>query len=122
MGSFSRYVKKRLELVYPNTPIEVVNISMTAINSYTLLDLFPGILDQKPNLVLIYAGHNEYYGALGVGSVESFGNSRLLIKSILYLNQFKTTQLIRNFITKIFSAFASSNENAINGTFFCFLK
>ncbi|MCB0749216.1 MAG: SGNH/GDSL hydrolase family protein, partial [Ignavibacteriae bacterium] len=116
MGSFSRYVKKRLELVYPNTPIEVVNISMTAINSYTLLDLFPGILDQKPNLVLIYAGHNEYYGALGVGSVESFGNSRLLIKSILYLNQFKTTQLIRNFITKIFSAFASSNENASNGT------
>ena len=61
MGSFSRYIRKRLELVYPNTTIEVVNISMTAVNSYTVLDLLPGVLDQKPDLVLIYAGHNEYY-------------------------------------------------------------
>ena len=65
MGSFSRYIRRRLELVYPNTPIEVVNLGMSAINSYTLLDLLPGVLDQKPDLILIYAGHNEYYGAMG---------------------------------------------------------
>ena len=28
---------------------------------------------QEPDAVLIYAGHNEYYGALGVGSTESLG-------------------------------------------------
>jgi hypothetical protein len=26
MGSFARYVRRRLELVYPNTPIEVINL------------------------------------------------------------------------------------------------
>ena len=115
MGSFSRYIRKRLELTYPNTKIEVVNISMTAVNSYTVLDLLPGVLDQKPDLVLIYAGHNEYYGALGVGSVQSYGSSRLLIRLLLYLNKFKTTQLVRNSIQWVVSLFASEN-NESSGT------
>ena len=115
MGSFSRYIRRRLELVYPNTKIEVVNISMTAVNSYTVLDLLPGVLDQKPDLILIYAGHNEYYGALGVGSVQSYGSSRTLIKLMLYLNNFKITQLVRNSIHWISSLFVSKN-NGSSGT------
>lgn len=110
MGSFSRYIRRRLELVYPNTPIEVVNIAMTAVNSYTLLDLLPGVLDQKPDLILIYAGHNEYYGALGVGSVESFGSSRTLIRLMLYLNNFRITQLVRNSLHWTMSLFSSGNK------------
>ncbi|MBK7106245.1 MAG: tetratricopeptide repeat protein [Ignavibacteriae bacterium] len=116
MGSFSRYVRKRLELVYPNTHIEVVNLGMTAVNSYTILDLFPEVLDQQPDLILIYAGHNEYYGALGVGSVQSFGSSRNLINLILYLNNFKTTQLVRNSIQWVTSLFFSSENIKSSGT------
>lgn len=115
MGSFSRYIRRRLELVYPNTKIEVVNISMTAVNSYTVLDLLPGALDQKPDLILIYAGHNEYYGALGVGSVQSYGSSRTLIKLILYLNNFKITQFVRNSIHWVSSLFVSKS-NGFSGT------
>ncbi len=115
MGSFSRYIRRRLELVYPRTNIEVVNISMTAVNSYTLLDLLPGVLNQKPDLILIYAGHNEYYGALGVGSLESFGSNRSLVKLILYLDNFKTTQLLRNGIRWAASLFSSGN-NKSSGT------
>ncbi|MFO7447387.1 MAG: tetratricopeptide repeat protein [Ignavibacteriaceae bacterium] len=115
MGSFSRYIRKRLELAYPGTAIEVVNISMTAVNSYTLLDLLPGVLEQKPDLILIYAGHNEYYGALGVGSVESYGSSRTLIRLMLYLNEFKTTQLVRNSVQWVLSLFFSGN-NESSGT------
>jgi tetratricopeptide (TPR) repeat protein len=112
MGSFSRYIRKRLELTYPDTDIEVINLGMTAVNSYTILDLVPGMLDQKPDLILIYAGHNEYYGALGVGSVQSLGTSRTLINLILYLNDFKTTQLLRNAISFIYSNFASGDRTA----------
>jgi lysophospholipase L1-like esterase len=115
MGSFSRYVRRRLELVYPNTAIEVVNIGMTAVNSYTLLDLLPGVLDQKPDLILIYAGHNEYYGALGVGSVQSYGSSRALTKLMLSLNEFKITQFVRNSIHWVSSLFVSEN-NGSSGT------
>jgi tetratricopeptide (TPR) repeat protein len=115
MGSFSRYIRRRLELVYPNTEIEVVNIGMTGVNSYALLDLLPGILDQKPDLILIYTGHNEYYGALGIGSVQSFGSSRILIKLMLYLNNFRITQLVRSSIIWISSLF-TSNNNESSGT------
>ncbi|MEJ2507061.1 MAG: tetratricopeptide repeat protein, partial [Ignavibacteriaceae bacterium] len=115
LGSFSRYIRRRLELVYPNSTIEIVNISMTAVNSYTVLDLLPGVLDQKPDLLLIYAGHNEYYGALGVGSVQSYGSCRTLIKVMLYLNSFKITQLVRNSINWIAALFGSEN-NGTSGT------
>jgi lysophospholipase L1-like esterase len=115
MGSFSRYIRRRLDLVYPNTPIEVINLGMTAINSYTLLDLLPGVLDQQPDLILIYTGHNEYYGAMGVGSVESFGSSRALIRLMLYLNDFRITQLLRNSLTWATSLLSSGNA-APSGT------
>ena len=115
MGSFSRYIRKRLELVYPDTPVEVVNLGMTAVNSYTVLDLLPGVLDQKPDLILIYAGHNEYYGALGVGSVQSFGSSRSLINLLLYLYNFKTTQFVNNSINWAVSLF-SSQKTPSGGT------
>jgi lysophospholipase L1-like esterase len=110
LGSFSRYIRKRLELVYPNTKIEVINLGMTAVNSYTVLDLLQGVLDQKPDLILIYAGHNEYYGALGVGSVQSYGSSRTLIKLMLFLNNFKITQLVRNSVYGFLSLFVSESE------------
>lgn len=115
MGSFARYIRRRLELVYPNTPIEVINLGMTAINSYTLLDLLPGVLDEKPDLILIYSGHNEYYGALGVGSVQSFGSSRTLIRLMTFLNDFRITQLVRNSIHWVLSLLSSGN-NTPSGT------
>ena len=75
----------------------------------------PGVLDQKPDLILIYTGHNEFYGALGVGSIQTFGSSRTLINLILYLNKFKITQLVRNSIHWILSLFSSENKK-LSGT------
>ena len=110
LGSFSRYVRDRLTILYPSSKIEVVNISMTAVNSYTVRDLFPGVLEQKPDLILIYAGHNEYYGALGVGSMESLGTSRKMVNLLLYLNRFKTVELLRNTIQRLMKLFLGNNE------------
>ena len=105
-GSFSKYIRKRLKLVYPNTKIEVVNISMAAINSYSLRDLLPEMLVQKPDLIIIYAGHNEYYGALGVGSTESMGSYRPAILLYLYLERFKSFILIKDFINSLADLFS----------------
>jgi tetratricopeptide (TPR) repeat protein len=110
LGSFSRYIRDRLELLYPHSKIEVVNLSLTAVNSYTLRDLFRGVLEQKPDLILIYTGHNEYYGALGIGSMESLGTSRKMVNLILYLNRFKTVELLRNTIQWILKLFSGSDD------------
>src|ERR1035437_8565152 len=115
IGAFSRYLQQRLSLEYPESKIEVINCSMTAINTYTMRDLFPGILEQKPDLVLIYAGHNEYYGALGVGSLESLGTSRSIVNLVIYLERFKTFQLIRNLL-KSAAGLLGGNKEALTGT------
>ena len=98
---FSRILGNKLENVYPEQKFEVINVAMSAINSYTLLDFIDEIIAQKPDLILIYAGHNEYYGALGVGSVESISNQRWLIKTSLYLQKFKSFIFFRNAVVKI---------------------
>lgn len=113
-GSFSRYIRDRLEILMPEREIEVVNLSLTAVSSYTVRDFFAGLLDYEPDAVLIYAGHNEYYGALGVGSLESLGQSRFFVNLVLSLNHFKTVQLIRDIVTGLMSA--ASTETGSRGT------
>jgi tetratricopeptide (TPR) repeat protein len=88
---------------------------MTAINTYTIRDLFPGILEQMPDLVLIYTGHNEYYGALGVGSMESLGISRTVVNLVIYFERFKTFQLIRNLL-KSAAGLLGGKREALSGT------
>jgi len=109
-GTFPRYINKRLQLMYPNMTIETINVSMAAINTYTLLDLLPGIIEQKPDLVLFYTGHNEYYGALGVGSTESLGAYRGIVNLMLKLNKYKTVELLRNTIKYVVGVFSGEDE------------
>ncbi len=70
-GSFHRMLQYKLNQSYPEKNIEIINLSLTAINSYTLLDFSKELAEQNPDGILIYAGHNEYYGALGVGSTSN---------------------------------------------------
>ncbi len=95
-ASFPRLLKHRLSRTFPEKNIEVVNTAITAVNSYTLWDITDKIIDQKPDLVIIYAGHNEYYGALGVGSSASVGSHPALVRNYLRLKNFRFFQLLEN--------------------------
>lgn len=97
-ASFPNILGRALSNTFPEKNIEVINVAMAAVNSYTILDLTDEILEKSPDALLIYAGHNEYYGALGVGSVQSLGSSRWLIRSYLKLQSIKTFLLLRDFI------------------------
>jgi tetratricopeptide (TPR) repeat protein len=102
-GSFHRMLKFWLEKAYPDRHFEVINLGLTAVNSYTILDFSRQLPDYDPDAVLIYAGHNEYYGALGVGSTSSFGSYPNLVRWMLRLKELRLTQLL----TKLFSNLAS---------------
>jgi tetratricopeptide (TPR) repeat protein len=110
-ASFPRYLKRRLELVYPESRIEVINLGMSAINTYTMIDILPSVLKQEPDLIIFYNGHNEYYGALGAGSSESYGSSMFITKTMIWLQDFKTIQLLQNTIKEITSLFMSKSED-----------
>ncbi len=112
-ASFSRFIKRRLELLYPENTIEVINLGISAINSYTLRDFVPGVIEQQPDLILIYTGHNEYYGALGVGSTSSMGSNRFLTNLYISLKSFKTTKLLQDIISGLYGLI--SGDQSIKG-------
>ena len=91
-GSFPRMLKYRLQFEYPESTIEIVNLSLTAINSYTLADFARQVADQQPDGILIYAGHNEYYGALGVASTSRLGSHPAIIRTMLLAKNLKLVQ------------------------------
>jgi lysophospholipase L1-like esterase len=114
-ASFPREIKRRLELLYPDNEIEVINCGVSAINTYTIRDIVPGIIKERPDLILIYTGHNEYYGALGAASSVSLGHSRVSINLYLWLLRFKTTQLAENMIRGIAGLFNNQNSDEPQG-------
>jgi len=98
-ATFSRVFRDMLQDTAPDRYVEVVNVATSAINTYTLYDQVDEILAFEPDLILIYSGHNEYYGALGVGSSETFGAFPGFIRTYLRLQRYKTFLLIRDGIT-----------------------
>lgn len=113
---FSRILHKQLEDAYPGKKIEMVNTAITAINSFTLVDFADQILEQKPDAILIYAGHNEFYGAFGVGSNETMSKNKILTRLHITLMDLKMYQLVRNSIAGLSKAVAGKNDGEIHGT------
>lgn len=100
-GAFSRMLKYRLQFAYPHTNFEIINLSLTAVNSYTLYDFSKQLVNYQPNAILIYAGHNEYYGALGVASSSSIGRNTNWIRATIALKEFKLGQWIFRLAAKL---------------------
>lgn len=93
---FSAIVKDALSDMLPNKVVEVVNLGTSAINTYTIYDQVDEVLEQKPDAILIYTGHNEFYGALGVGSSESLGAFPAFVRFYLKIQRLKTFLLLRD--------------------------
>jgi len=79
-GAPSRLLEQQLQAAFPGREVEAVNAAFTAINSYAMLDQADDVLAARPDAVLIYAGHNEYYGALGAASTRGLGGRRPLVR------------------------------------------
>ena len=114
-GSFSRMLEQRLLQSFPGRNIEVINTAMAAVNSYTLRDLVDEIIEQDPDLVLIYAGHNEYYGSLGVGSAESLGRFVGVVNLYLRLQHLRITQALQRGIAALFGLFSEKDTRGAPG-------
>jgi tetratricopeptide (TPR) repeat protein len=114
-SAFSSFLRDRLRTTFPERSIEVINIGMTATNSYTVVDMAREVFAYEPDLLLVYDGHNEFYGALGAASRESLGGSRWLSGLSLVLANIKTYRLARD-IVDAFAGLFASEDPASRGT------
>ncbi|MBN2524710.1 MAG: hypothetical protein JXB24_15675 [Bacteroidales bacterium] len=99
--SFHRWLKYRMMHTFPEINFEIINVALTAVNSYTVLDFAKKITGYEPDAVLIYVGHNEYYGALGVGSTSKLGNNVHLVRFQMKSKQLRLVQLIFHILNKL---------------------
>lgn len=111
-GTFARVLREALADVLAGDTVEVVNMGLAATNSYAIADLAEDIVEQQPDAVIIYGGHNEYYGALGAGSTESLGSYPSFVRLYLRLQRFKTFLLLRNGTSKVLAVFRGGRSAA----------
>ncbi len=97
--TFSRYLRDILRDVLPGDSVEVVNLGIAATNSFAMLDMADEVADQHPDVVLVYAGHNEYYGALGAASRVGIPGGTAAVRLYLRLLRLRTVRALRNAIS-----------------------
>lgn len=85
---------QRLERAFPGREVEVISTALAAVNSYALLDFADEIIAQQPDAVLVYVGHNEYLGILGVGSTLRVAASPLLTRAFLDVRELRLFQVM----------------------------
>ena len=107
-GSFHRWLQYRLLHTYPDKNFEIINLSLTAVNSYTVLSFAKELVNYEPDAVLIYTGHNEFYGALGAASTQNLGSNPHVINFILSLRDLRLSQLIINIYAGIKNIFGTT--------------
>ncbi len=93
-ASLAGMLEQRLRREFPDREIEVVTTAMSAVNSYAVLDFTDEILAIEPDAVLIYAGHNEFLGILGVGSAFTAAKSAALTRLIMRLRHFRVYRAV----------------------------
>jgi tetratricopeptide (TPR) repeat protein len=94
----SALLSTQLRHLYPDRSIEVVNLGASAINTNVILTMVPAVIGLHPDLVLIYAGHNEFYGPGGVGAPWLVRTIPALSGVAAWVRDLHLTALIRSFL------------------------
>jgi len=112
-ATFARVLQTALQDVLPSDSVEVINLGIAGTSSYALVDEAAEVIAQHPDAVVIYAGHNEFYGALGVGSTQAaLGRSPFLVRAFLLLQRLRLVVALRYAVEGAGSLIASSGGTA----------
>ena len=103
-ASFPNYLRAILQYNKNLPEIEMLNLGSNAFNSLSVLKVFNDIKKYDPDLVIVYSGHNEYFGpnefALSKSTNKLF-SSKLIFNSFLKLRQTYLYQGLRWILKKV---------------------
>jgi tetratricopeptide (TPR) repeat protein len=102
------FLSDRLQHMFPADTIEVINVGLSAIGSYVILDFLQELADYSPDLFIVHSGHNEFYGVYGTGSSLAPGTA-WGTRLTLHLLRFRTFLLARNLYTGMFASTRPAN-------------
>ena len=94
--SFPRFLEAIINTVCEGPRVEVVNAAVAATGSYTVLERVGELVaDQDADMVVVYSGHNEFYGAYGQASAVPGMRSRSLMLTRMWFGRLRLTAAAR---------------------------
>lgn len=114
--STDQSIQKKIEYIandhQTGKNIELITVSIAGFNSSILLDLISQIIKYEPDMIIIYSGHNEFYGYNGytgqnrksqfaiIETAENIMLNNGLLKMIKYDNYFDDLEFVIPFCSK----------------------
>ncbi len=78
--SISRFLQCYLESTQPGRKLEVYNAAMTAVDSSVVARAAEDLVRLDPDLMIVYAGNNEFIGPSGLAAKSGFSRGLLQLK------------------------------------------
>ncbi|GMU23300.1 MAG: hypothetical protein AMXMBFR13_33790 [Phycisphaerae bacterium] len=97
-GCAPAFLEAMLQDAWPDKHVEVINCGVTAINSWSLRAWAPELLRHQPDLLVIYAGHNEFYGGFGPASLNGAGTSRSRVLAHIWMRDLRLVGALSDLI------------------------
>jgi|AMFO01.1.fsa_nt_gi tetratricopeptide (TPR) repeat protein len=91
--AFPSLLNEKLRLYLPDRRVEVINCGVSAVSSFTLVDFTREVLRHAPDLVILYAGHNEFYGAWGAAATGALANAPDFV--VDFVRWFRRLRIVR---------------------------
>jgi len=76
--SIDRKLNKLFGHYIENEKIEIITISIAGFNTSLACAIIPNLMEFKPDLIMLYTGHNEFYGYNGYTTIRSKSNLVLM--------------------------------------------
>lgn len=107
------YLQAMLQDAWPDRQIEVINVGITAVSSFAVARTVEDAFALRPDLVVVYTGHNDFYGLYGAASLRQ-GGDRALSKRIYYwLMQLRLTTLLRTVMGRFQGGEGEASESLL---------
>lgn len=103
-ASFPNYLRAILQYNRNLPEIEMLNLGSNAFNSLSILKLFEDVKQYDPDLLIIYTGHNEYFGPNEFSlstQASRFSSQKFIHSTFLSLRQTYLYQGLRWLLKKI---------------------
>lgn len=102
--NLARVVQVLWQTRFPETPIEVVNLTMVGVNSHILRRFAREAMKLQPDALVIYAGHNEVIGPYGPAALLApFQPSPWLVQASLSVRNTRLGRALERLLDKLAS-------------------
>lgn len=93
--SFSRMLEAAINEGKQQKAVEVINTGIPAINSWVLREFVKEIVHYQADLIIVYAGHNEFIGPYGPAGVSGMARSRSAALTGIWASSLRLVQILK---------------------------